>query len=94
MGGSRRIRARRQRRARARRRWVYAVSVFVEKIILAPLRTRRRYPLGIEPVVVATSPGTSSPLDVGDPIPANVAAAITDGIGPDLEVARRGRGKP
>lgn len=57
MGGSRRIRARRQRRARARRRWVYAVSVFVEKIIIAPLRTRRRYPLGVTPVVVVDDQG-------------------------------------
>lgn len=83
MGGSRRIRARRQRRARARRRWQYALSVFVEKIIIAPLQTRRRYPLGVTPIVVVTLPGKSPPLDVGDPLPADVAAAITEALGPD-----------
>ena len=52
MGGSRRIRARRQRRSRARRRWQYAISVFVQQIIVLPLQARRRYPLGFTPVVV------------------------------------------
>lgn len=52
MGGSRRIRARRQRRARARRRYIWAVSCFIEKIVVLPLQTPRRYPLGVVPVAV------------------------------------------
>lgn len=83
MGRSRSIRARRQRRARRRRRYIYAVQVFVEQVILLPLRTRRRYPLGVTPVVVATLPGKSPPLEVGDPLPADAAAAITEALGPD-----------
>lgn len=65
MGRSRRIRARRQRRARARRRAVWAVSCFIEKILVLSLQTRRRYPLGVVPVeVVGRDPLDQSVRDL------------------------------